>query len=569
MSPLSSSQDKDSLSSIRVHGNAMASDTFAMESLPSSPPNESSEETAEEKDPIVPAANSPEYLQGWRLAIVMLALLLSMFLVALDMTIVATAIPRITDEFHSLDQVGWYASAFLMTLASFQSSWGKAYKYLPLKWSFLASVLIFELGSLACAVAKNSTTLIAGRAITGVGGAGVLGGVYVIVAYVVSPPKQAAYLGLTGAVFSIASVAGPLLGGILTDRISWRWCFYINLPIGGLALGLFLIFFRTPSFAKPTYATWLEIIKQMDIPGTVVLLASFICYILALQWGGVDKPWSSADVIGCLIGWILLTILFLVIQYYQNDRALLVGRILKQRNVAALSAFIFFLNSANFLLVYNLPIYFQAIDNASPISSGLRNLPLVLTTGICVMIGGGLVGKVGYFQPFLILGAILATIGAGLMYTLDIGSSAGKYIGYQILFGAGLGTAIQIPVIAAQALSHLADIPLVTASILFFQLASGAYAVSAAQSIFNNILIKKLPTLAPGVSAADIILAGSTGIPEAFTKEQVPGILLSYMAGLKAAWAMGIALAGVTFVISFLPQWKSIKGSGAGGGTMA
>lgn len=185
------------------------------------------------------------------------------------------------------------------------------------------------------------------------------------------------------------------------------------------------------------------------------------------------------------------------------------------------------------------------------------------------MIGGGLVGKVGYFQPFLILGAILATIGAGLMYTLDIGSSAGKYIGYQILFGAGLGTAIQIPVIAAQALSHLADIPLVTASILFFQLASGAYAVSAAQSIFNNILIKKLPTLAPGVSAADIILAGSTGIPEAFTKEQVPGILLSYMAGLKAAWAMGIALAGVTFVISFLPQWKSIKGSGAGGGTMA
>lgn len=185
------------------------------------------------------------------------------------------------------------------------------------------------------------------------------------------------------------------------------------------------------------------------------------------------------------------------------------------------------------------------------------------------MIGGGLVGKVGYFQPFLILGAILATIGAGLIYTLDIGSSAGEYIGYQILFGAGLGIAIQVPVIAAQALSELADIPLVTASILFFQLASGAYAVSAAQSIFNNILIVKLPTLAPGVSASDIILAGSTGIPEAFSKEQVPGILLSYMAGLKAAWAMGIALAGVTFVVSFLPQWKSIKRSGAGGGIMA
>ena len=238
------------------------------------------------------------------------------------------------------------------------------------------SVLIFELGSLACGtfkvydmgmlithmatgVAKNSETLIAGRAITGLGGAGVIGGVYIIVAFVVPPPKQAAYLGLVGAVFSIASVAGPLLGGVLTGRLSWRWwfvkissseygplltapySFYINLPIGGAALGLFLIFFKTPSFVKPAPATNKEILQQMDLPGTIVLLAAFICYILALQWGGVTKPWSSADVIGCLVGWVTLSILFVATQYFQHDRALLVGRIIKQRNVAALSAFIF------------------------------------------------------------------------------------------------------------------------------------------------------------------------------------------------------------------------------------
>ena len=288
----------------------------------------------------------------------------------------ATAVPRITEEFHSLDQVGWYASAFFMTLASFQSSWGKAYKYLPLKWSFLMSVLIFEIGSLACgtfkiynmgmlithmatAVAKNSETLIAGRAITGLGGAGVIGGVYIIVAFVVPPPKQAAYLGLVGAVFSNASVAGPLLGGVLTDRLSWRWwfvkissseygplliasySFYINLPIGGAAVGLFLIFFKTPSFAKPAPATNKEILQQMDLPGTIALVAAFTCYILALQWGGVTKPWSSADVIGCLVGCITLSSLFIAIQYFQHDRGLLVGRIIKERNVAALSAFIF------------------------------------------------------------------------------------------------------------------------------------------------------------------------------------------------------------------------------------
>ena len=183
------------------------------------------------------------------------------------------------------------------------------------------------------------------------------------------------------------------------------------------------------------------------------------------------------------------------------------------------------------------------------------------------MLSGSAIGKIGYFQPFLILGSILATIGAGLIYTLDIGSSVGHYIGYQIIFGAGLGIAIQVPVIAAQALSDMSDISLVTGSILFFQLSSGAFSVSAAQSIFNNELIKKLGTLATGVDAAQIIQAGSTGIPESFTKEQVPGILISYMKGLKASWAMGVGLAGVTVLISFWPEWRSIKGSG--GGTVA
>ncbi|KAL2050628.1 hypothetical protein ABVK25_009136 [Lepraria finkii] len=556
-SPISS-KERDLTSLPQVDPTAINPEANAIQSVQS--------DDKESTEPLNDEA-PPEYLHGFKLFIVLVALLLSMFLVALDMTIVATAVPRITDQFNSLDQVGWYASAFFMTLASFQSSWGKAYKYLPLKWSFLMSVLIFELGSLACGVAKNSETLIAGRAITGLGGAGVIGGVYIIVAFVVPPPKQAAYLGLVGAVFSIASVAGPLLGGVLTGRLSWRWCFYINLPIGGAALGLFLIFFKTPSFVKPAPATNKEILQQMDLPGTIVLLAAFICYILALQWGGVTKPWSSADVIGCLVGWITLSILFVATQYFQHDRALLVGRIIKQRNVAALSAFIFFLNSANFSLVYNLPIYFQAIDNASPTSSGIRNLPLVLSTGLGSMLAGQVIGKIGYFQPFLILGSILATVGAGLIYSLDIGSSVGRYIGYQIIFGTGLGIAIQVPVIAAQALSDISDIALVTASILFFQLSSGAFSVSAAQSIFNNELVKNLATLAPGVNPSRVIQAGSTGITENFTKDQVTGILLSYMKGLKASWAMGIALAGVTLLISFWPEWRSIKGSG--GGTVA
>ena len=183
------------------------------------------------------------------------------------------------------------------------------------------------------------------------------------------------------------------------------------------------------------------------------------------------------------------------------------------------------------------------------------------------MLAGQVIGRIGYFQPFLILGSLLATVGAGLIYSLDIGSSVGHYIGYQILFGTGLGIAIQIPVIAAQALSDISDIALVTASILFFQLSSGAFSVSAAQSIFNNELVRKLATLAPGVDPGRVVHAGPTGITQNFPKDQVPGILLSYMQGLKASWAMGTALAGVTLLISFWPERRRI--SGGGGGTVA
>jgi len=166
---------------------------------------------------------TPEYFSGIKLVLTMIALLLSMFLVALDMSIIATAIPSITAEFHSLSDVGWYGSAFFMTLAAFQSFWGKAFKHFNLKLVVLISVFVFEIGSLICAVSQNSTTFIAGRAIQGVGGAGVTNGVYVILAFTVAPARLPSFIGILGMTFALASVAGPLLGGVLTDKITWRW----------------------------------------------------------------------------------------------------------------------------------------------------------------------------------------------------------------------------------------------------------------------------------------------------------------------------------------------------------
>jgi MFS family permease len=162
------------------------------------------------------------------------------------MTILSTAIPKITSDFHSLDDVGWYASAFFLTVGASQSSWGKAYKYFPLKTVILISIAVFELGSLICGVAPNSVALIVGRAITGLGAAGVLSGCYTIIAFSIPPVRRPAFTGLLGATYGIASVVGPLLGGVFTDKATWRWCFYVNLPVGGVSAGIIFLFFQNP-----------------------------------------------------------------------------------------------------------------------------------------------------------------------------------------------------------------------------------------------------------------------------------------------------------------------------------
>ncbi|KAK7697218.1 hypothetical protein SLS64_013775 [Diaporthe eres] len=237
------------------------------------------------------------YPSGIILVLIVSGLLLSMFLVALDMSIIATAIPRITSEFNSMEDIGWYGSAFFLTLASFQSMWGKAYKYYSLRLVFIASIALFEVGSLVCALAPNSLALVIGRAIQGAGGAGLTGGCYTIAAFVVRPAKVPIIIGLLGSTFSLASVVGPLLGGVFSESVSWRWCFYINLPIGGVAV-LTMLLFRTPKHAKNhSKMGFTETIINFDIAGLVLLLCSLICFFLALQWGGVSRQWSSGTII--------------------------------------------------------------------------------------------------------------------------------------------------------------------------------------------------------------------------------------------------------------------------------
>ncbi|KAA8564942.1 hypothetical protein MFRU_008g02080 [Monilinia fructicola] len=502
-----------------------------------------------------------EYPRAFAMVMIVVALALSMFLVALDMTIVATAIPKITDQFHGLDLVGWYGSAFFLTLGSFQSTWGKAYKYFPLKITFLISIFVFELGSLICGVAPNSTALIVGRAIAGLGGAGIASGAYTIIAFAARPQHRAAFTGILGAAYGVASVAGPLLGGVFADKLTWRWCFYINLPVGGVAAAIILFLFATPPNAVPATASLKEKILQMDLPGTFTIMASLICFFLSLQWGGQSKTWKSADVIGTMIGFVLFLIAFLVVEYFQGERGIIVSRLLKERTITVGMVYVFFLGGGWFLLLYYLPYYFQVVSGVSASQSGVRNLPMIIGTTIATIASGGLISAFGHFVPLMILGAVGTTVGCGLIYTLSATSTSAQWIGYQALAGLSAGLAIQIPVISTQGTVSPADLSSATAMVLFLQTIGGAFFISVAEAAFANRILHVLPHYAPSVSPTEVFSVGVSELRNVFGKEGVviKGIVESYLQGLKVTYAMAITSAGIAVFLSLASKWPWIN----------
>ncbi|KAL6249510.1 hypothetical protein RBB50_003363 [Rhinocladiella similis] len=501
----------------------------------------------------------PEYPSFGKTMVIMACIMITTFLNSLDKLIVGVAIPKITDEFDSLGDVGWYGSAYLLTTCAFNLFLGRLFTFYSPKWMYLLSLVIFEIGSALSGAAGSSWAFIVGRAVAGVGNAGLFQGAITIFVYIVPLAKRPQYMGFFASVFAVSSAVGPLLGGAFTDGPGWRWCFYINLPFGGVVLVALAYFLRIPAkMMKREPTTWRQKVARLDPIGTTCFLPCVVCLLLALQWGGITYKWSDARIVVLLTLSGVLAVVFVLVQAWQRENALVPPRIFLQRSIFAGTMFSFSNGGAMQTLLYFLPIWFQAIKGVTAIKSGIMVLPIMLSMVITGMMAGIVTKKIGYYAQWLYVSTVFASVGAGLITTFTPSTGHSKWIGYQVLFGIGMGFGMQQASLAAQTVLSRHDVATGAALMMFSQTLSGSIFVSVSNNLFDNNLSQELAGIS-GIDIGAVVKVGATELRAMVPNRLLPQVLVAYNAALRTTFYTATALATVGIIGAVLMEWVSVK----------
>ncbi|MGZ4434881.1 MAG: MDR family MFS transporter [Trebonia sp.] len=492
----------------------------------------------------VPEAGEIGAAEHRRILVILGALMLGMFLAALDQTIVATALPTIAGDLHGLNHLSWVVTAYLLTSTISTPLWGKLGDLYGRKKLFQAAIIIFLVGSALSGLSRDMAELIGFRALQGVGAGGLMVGAQAIIGDIVSPRQRGRYMGYFGAVFGLSSVIGPLAGGFITQHLSWRWVFYINLPIGIAALAIIAVVLHLPR--KRTR-------HAIDFLGTALLGGAVAVIILLTTWGGTTYAWGSAPIFSLAAAAVILVALFC----WAETRAAEPIIPLKLFRISVFSVS----NSVGFIVgfvmfgsIIYIPLYLQTVHAATPTSSGLQLLPLVGGMLITFTVSGRLVTKWGRYKIFPILGTGVMSIGLYLFSLLTPSTPLAVSSVYMFVLGAGIGGVMQVLVVAVQNAVPRSQLGTATSSSAFFRSIGGSFGVAVFGAIFNNRLAANLPRYLPPAALRAVHGSNVSASPaqlDALPPAIHHGYVLAFSESLHAVFLIGAPIALVAFGLTW------------------
>jgi EmrB/QacA subfamily drug resistance transporter len=494
--------------------------------------------------------------------VIIVALMLAMLLAALDQTIVATALPRIATDLHGLNKLSWVATAYLLTSAVSTPLYGKIGDQFGRKKIFQFAIVLFLVGSALCGLSQNMDQLVAFRALQGIGAGGLISLSMTIVGDVVSPRQRGKYLGYFGAVFAISSIAGPLLGGFFTDSLSWRWVFYINIPLGIIALTAIATRLHLPVRKSD---------KRIDYMGAVLLTLAVVPIILATVWGGVTYPWGSNTIIGLYAGGVIAAIIFAIWES-KAPEAIIPTHMFKN-SIFTVSVILSLLAGiALFAAILFIPEYQQVVRGYSAVKSGLLLLPLVVGMLFALITSGRLITKYGHYKIFPIIGTLVTGLGLYMFSHLTLQTSQLRLSLWMIVIGLGIGSFLQVMTLAVQNAVPRSELGVATATATFFRSIGSALGGAVFGAILTNRLAFHLKQLLPQASAsthsASIANSIQTGATSAIINKLPPSIshdiYEAFVLSFHDMFLLAIPVILLAFVVSLFLKETPLRGTARG-----
>jgi EmrB/QacA subfamily drug resistance transporter len=480
-----------------------------------------------------------------RILVILGALMLGMLLAALDQTIVATALPTIAGDLHGLNHLSWVVTAYLLTSTISTPLWGKLGDLYGRKKLFQAAIIIFLIGSALSGLSRDMTQLIGFRALQGIGAGGLMVGAQAIIGDIVSPRQRGKYMGYFGAVFGLSSVIGPLAGGFITQHLSWRWVFYINIPVGIVALAVIAVVLQLPR--QRTH-------HSIDFLGTALLGAGVTAIILLTTWGGTTYAWGSAPILLLAAAGLVLVIAFCWAEVRAAEPVIPLA-LFRVSVFSVSNAVGFIVGFVMFGAIIYIPLYLQTVHAATPTSSGLQLLPLVGGMLVTFTVSGRLVSKWGRYKIFPVIGTAVMTLGLFLFSLLTPTTPLAVSSVYMVVLGLGIGCVMQVLVVAVQNAVPQSQLGTATSSSTFFRSIGGSFGVAVFGAIFNNRLAANLPKYLP--PAALHAVHGSNVSASPAQLDALPpaihhGYVLAFNDSLHVVFLIGAPVALLAFALTWL-----------------